>query len=120
MAFYVFYAVKPCLESFFFRCTKPCVGLEPEAAHLRCSYQSLRKFPRQLVVRQVEEFKVGEVSDLGGDGARQLVVVQVKEFKVREVSDLGGDGARQVVGEQVELFQIREVSDLRGDGRQVV
>ena len=38
--------------------------------------------------------KVGEVPDLGGDGARELVAAQSEACQVGEVSDLGGDGAR--------------------------
>ena len=114
------YAVEPCLELGVCWGAEPCVVMKIEVVHLRCSYQPLWEFSRQLVIVQAEGYKVGEVSDLWGDGARELVVIQVELYKVGEVSDLGGDGARQLVFVQVEALKVGEVSDPCGDARQSV
>ena len=70
---------------------------------------------RQSVAVQEELVKVGDVSNLGGDGARQCVDLQLQAKQVGEVSDLWGDGARELVAGQSEVYKVGEVPDLRGD-----
>ena len=70
-----------------------------------------------MVAAQVEECQVGEVSDLGGDGAREFVVAQPEQLKVGEVPDLWGDVSREVVAPQ---DKVSEVASLYRDSVPVV
>ena len=63
----------------------------------------------------MQYLQVGEVAQLGGDGAGQLVAPELQHFEVCEVAQLGGDRPAELVAGESQFQQAGEVAQLGGN-----
>ena len=90
---------------------KAVVG-DIEAYQLGCD---AREAPGECVVLQEEAGEVGEVADLGSDGACEVVGGEVEASQASQASQPGGKLPGEVVVLEVEAAERGEVGEVGGD-----
>lgn len=79
------------------------VAIESESLQIRQRGQFGRNGTRQVILKQVERFKAGQIRERCRDSAIQRVLVEVQDCQERQRTQLNGDCSLQVVLVQVQL-----------------